>query len=281
MVFFQRVGNRCKGDLTVRIVDGACRVDRHGGVVARQLRVLLVHRCRFELEVELTFSQLHPIAILVLVDFRCLNVKFLFFICKDVCKLGNCRICGGVITEYLLNSGGIHCQLASAIVHDGNGHTVEGSVIRNAGDFVSGDNLGDVVLINAGFSEGDTSEGNGNRRSVGSALRRSLYHALAIAYDIRFSSPCRQRSTRGDSLQLEGKGIAAPPIAALQNLFSPERIIVGIRVYRNFLGFIGVGHRDFLGCTCRDLARAVIGNARLVVACGQILFRDGIVAAYG
>ena len=284
VVVVQRIGNRCKGDLTVRIVDGACRVDRHGGVVARQWRILLVHRCRFELEVELTFSQLHPIAILVLVDFRCLNVKFLFFICKDVCKLGNCRICGGVITEYLLNSGGIHCQLASAIVHDGNGHTVEGAVIRNAGDFVSGDNLGDVVLINAGFSEGDTSEGNGNRRSVGSALRRSLYHALAIAYDIRFSSPCRQRSTRGDSLQLEGKGIAAPPIAALQNLFSLERIrIIGvIRVYRNSLGFISVGHRNGRGLG-RDPAVAVINNALLGIAFGQLFFRlrDGIGAAYG
>ena len=278
MVFFQRVGNRCKGDLTVRIVDGACRVDRHGGVVARQWRVLLVHRCRFELEVELTFSQLHPIAILVLVDFRCLNVKFLFFICKDVCKLGNCRICGGVITEYLLNSGGIHCQLASAIVHDGNGHMVEGAVIRNAGNFVGGDNLGDVVLISAGFREGDTSEVKVDSRSVGASLTR--HRVLSIAYAIRFSSFFGQRGA-SDSLQLEGKGIAAPPIAALQNLFSPERIIVGIRVYRNFLGFIGVGHRDFLGCTCRDLARAVIGNARLVVACGQILFRDGIVAAYG
>ena len=281
MVFFQRVGNRCKGDLTVRIVDGACRVDWHGGVVARQWRVLLVHRCRFELEVELTFSQLHPIAILVLVDFRCLNVKFLFFICKGVGKRGNLRICGYVTAEYMLNSRLIHHQLASAIVHDGNGHMVEGAVIRNAGDFVGGDNLGDVVLISAGFSEGDTSEGNGNRRSGGSAFRRPLYHVFFIAYAIRFSSPCRQRSTRGDSLQLEGKGIAVPPIAALQNLFSPERIIVGIRVYRNSLGFIGVGHRDFFGCTCRDLARAVIGNARLVVACGQILFRDGIVAAYG
>ena len=279
-VFAQRVGNRCKGNLTVRIVDGACRVDRHGGVVARQWRVLLVHRCRFELEVELTFSQLHPIAILVLVDFRCLNVKFLFFICKDVCKLGNCRICGGVITEYLLNSGGIHCQLASAIIHDGNGHTVEGAVIRNAGDFVSGDNLGDVVLISAGFREGDTSEVKVDSRSVGASLTR--HRVLSIAYAIRFSSPCRQRSTRGDSLQLEGKGIAVPPIAALQNLFSPERIIgvVVIRVYRNFLRGIGVGHRNGRGLG-RDRARAVTSNARLGIACGQTFFRDGIGAAYG
>ena len=281
-VFAQRVGNRCKGNLTVRIVDGACRVDRHGGVVARQWRILLVHRCRFELEVELTFSQLHPIAILVLVDFRCLNVKFLFFICKGVGKRGNLRICGYVTAEYMLNSRLIHHQLASAIVHDGNGHMVEGAVIRNAGDFVGGDNLGDVVLISAGFREGDTSEGNGNRRSGGSAFRRPLYHVFFIAYVIRFSSPCRQRSTRGDSLQLEGKGIAVPPIAALQNLFSPERIIgvVVIRVYRNFLRGIGVGHRNGRGLG-RDRARAVTSNARLGIACGQTFFRDGIGAAYG
>ena len=280
-VFAQRVGNRCKGNLTVLAVDGACRVDRHGGVVARQWRVLLVHRCRFELEVELTFSQLHPIAILVLVDFRCLNGKFLFFICKGVGKRGNLRICGYVTAEYMLNNRLIHHQLAAAVVRDGNRHTVEGAVIRNAGDFLGGDNLGDVVLISAGFREGDTSEVKVDSRSVGVSLTR--HRVLSIAYVIRFNSPCRQRSTRGDSLQLEGKGIAVPPTAALQNLFSPERIIgvVVIRVYRNSLGFIGVGHLDFLGCTCRDLARAVIGNARLVVACGRILFRDSIVAAYG
>ena len=283
-VFAQRVGNRCKGNLTVRIVDGACRVDRHGGVVARQWRVLLVHRCRFELEVELTFSQLHPIAILVLVDFRCLNGKFLFFICKGVGKRGNLRICGYVTAEYMLNSRLIHHQLAAAVVRDGNRHAVEGAVIRNAGDFVGGDNLGDVVLISAGFREGDTSEGNGNRRSGGSAFRRPLYHVFFIAYVIRFSSPCRQRSTRGDSLQLEGKGIAVPPIAALQNLFSPERIIgvVVIRVYRNFLRGIGVGHRNGRGLG-RDPAVAVINNALLGIAFGQLFFRlrDGIGAAYG
>ena len=278
----QRVGDICKGDLTVLIIDGACRIARHGDAsAARQWIVFLVHRCRFELEVELTVSQLHWLIFAIPVELRCLNSEFLFLIFKGVGKRGNLRICGYVTVEYMLNSRLIHHQLASAIVHDGNGHMVEGSVIRNAGDFVGGDNLGDVVLISAGFSEGDTSEGNGNRRSGGSAFRRPLYHVFFIAYAIRFSSPCRQRSTRGDSLQLEGKGIAVPPIAALQNLFSPERIIVGIWVYRNSLGFIGVGHRDFLGCTCRDLARAVIGNARLVVACGQILFRDGIVAAYG
>ena len=277
----QRVGDICKGDLTVLIVDGACRIARHGDAsAARQWIVFLVHRCRFELEVELTVSQRHWLIFAIPVELRCLNSEFLFLIFKGVGKRGNLRICGYVTAEYMLNSRLIHHQLASAIVHDGNGHTVEGAVIRNAGDFVSGDNLGDVVLINAGFSEGDTSEGNGKRRSVGSAFRRPLYHVFFIAYAIRFNSPCRQRSTRGDSLQLEGKGIAVPPIAALQNLFSRERIIVGIRVYRNSLGFIGVGHRNGRGLG-RDLARAVIGNARLVVACGQILFRDGIVAAYG
>ena len=180
----------------------------------------------------------------------------------------------------MLNSRLIHHQLAAAVVRDGNGHTVEGAVIRNAGDFVSGDNLGDVVLISAGFREGDTSEVKVDSRSVGASLTR--HRVLSIAYAIRFSSFFGQRSTRGDSLQLEGKGIAVPPIAALQNLFSLERIrIIGvIRVYRNSLGFIGVGHRDFLGCTCRDRAGAVI-NALLGIAVGQTFFRDGIVAAYG
>ena len=182
----------------------------------------------------------------------------------------------------MLNSRLIHHQLAAAVVRDGNGHTVEGAVIRNAGDFIGGDNLGDVVLISAGFREGDTSEVKVDSRSVGVSLTRHL--VLSIAYAIRFSSIFGQRSTRGDSLQLEGKGIAVPPIAALQNLFSPERIIgvVVIRVYRNFLGFIGVGHRDFLGCTCRDRAGVVI-NALLGIAFGQLIFRlrDSIGAAYG
>ena len=285
VVVVQRIGDISKGDLTVRLVVGACRVARHGDAsVARQFPVLLVHRCRFELEVELTGSQLHWLIFAIPVELRCLNNEFLFLIFKGVGKRGSCRRGLLVIAEHLHHGGGFHRQLTIAIVRDIDSHLVEGAVIRNAGDFVGGDILGDVVLISAGFREGDTSEGNGNRRSVGNAFRRPLYHAHCIACAIRRSNlPVRQRSTRGDSLQLEGKGIAVPPIAALQNLFSPERIIgvVVIRVYRNFLGFIGVGHRDFLGCTCRDLARAVIGNARLVVACGQILFRDGIVAAYG
>ena len=289
MVFFQRVGDICKGNLTIRIVDGACRVvfrvARHrdvGGV--SQFLVLLVHLCGFELEVELIGSQLHGIIFAIPVDLRCLNSEFLGVILKGVGKRGSCRICGDVLTEYMLNSRLIHCQLASAIVHDGNGHTVEGAVIRNAGDFLGGDNLGDVVLISAGFREGDTSEGNGKRLSVGSAVRRPLYRALFIAYDIRFSSIFGQRSTRGDSLQLEGKGIAAPPSAALQNLFSLERIriIVVIRVYRNSLGFIDVGHRNGRGLG-RDRAGAVTSNALLGIAFGQTCFRlrDGIGAAYG
>ena len=279
----QRVGDICKGDLTVLIVDGACRIARHGGVVARQWRVLLVHRCRFELEVELTGSQLHWLIFAIPVELRCLNNEFLFLIFKGVGKRGSCRRGLLVIAEHLHHGGGFHRQLTIAIVRDIDSHLVEGAVIRNAGDFVGGDILGDVVLISAGFREGDTSEGNGNRRSVGSAFRRPLYHAHCIACAIRRSNlPVRQRSTRGDSLQLEGKGIAVPPIAAPQNLFSPERIIgvVVIRVYRNFLGFIGVGHRNGRGLG-RDRARAVTSNARLGIACGQTFFRDGIGAAYG
>ena len=278
----QRIGDISKGDLTVRIVVGACRVARHGDAsVARQFPVLLVHRCRFELEVELTGSQLHWLIFAIPVELRCLNNEFLFLIFKGVGKRGSCRRGLLVIAEHLHHGGGFHRQLTIAIVRDIDSHLVEGAVIRNAGDFVGGDILGDVVLISAGFREGDTSEGNGNRRSVGSAFRRPLYHAHCIACAIRRSNlPVRQRSTRGDSLQLEGKGIAVPPIAALQNLFSRERIIVGIRVYRNSLGFIGVGHRNGRGLG-RDRARAVTSNARLGIACGQTFFRDSIGAAYG
>ena len=280
VVLVQRVGDICKGDLTVRVVAGAFRIARHGGsgIVCLGGSVLI---SRFELEVELTGGQLHWLIVAIRVDLRCLNSEFLGVILKGVGKRGSCRICGDVITEYLLNSGGIHCQLASAIVHDGNGHTVEGAVIRNAGDFLGGDNLGDVVLISAGFSEGDTSEVKGNGRSVGGVFRLFQF-AHCIACAIRRSNlPFRQRSTRGDSLQLEGKGIVVPPSAALQNLFSPERITVVLRVYRNFLGFIGVGHRNGRGLG-RDRAGAVI-NALQFIAFGQLFFRlrDAIGAAYG
>ena len=285
VVVVQRIGDISKGDLTVRLVVGACRVARHGDAsVARQFPVLLVHRCRFELEVELTGSQLHWLIFAIPVELRCLNNEFLFLIFKGVGKRGSCRRGLLVIAEHLHHGGGFHRQLTIAIVRDIDSHLVEGAVIRNAGDFVGGDILGDVVLISAGFREGDTSEGNGNRRSVGSVFRRPLYHAHCIACAIRRSNlPVRQRSTRGDSLQLEGKGIAVPPIAALQNLFSPERIIgvVVIRVYRNFLRGIGVGHRNGRGLG-RDRAGAVI-NALLGIAFGQLFFRlrDSIGAAYG
>ena len=193
-------------------------------------------------------------------------------------KRGSCRRGLLVIAEHLHHGGGIHRQLTIAVVRDGNSHVVGGVVIRNAGDFIGGGNLGDVVLISAGFREGDTSEGNGNRRSGGASLTR--HRALSIAYAIRSSRLFRQRGTI-DSLQPEGKGIAGLPIAAIQNLFSLERITVVIRAYRNFLGVIGVGHRNFLGCTCRDRALAAISNARLSVAFGQLFFRDSIGAAYG
>ena len=278
VVVVQRIGDISKGDLTVRLVVGACRVARHGDAsVARQFPVLLVHRCRFELEVELTGSQLHWLIFAIPVELRCLNNEFLFLIFKGVGKRGSCRRGLLVIAEHLHHGGGFHRQLTIAIVRDIDSHLVEGAVIRNAGDFVGGDNLGDVVLISAGFREGDTSEVKVDSRSVGASLTR--HRVLSIAYAIRFSSFFGQRGA-SDSLQLEGKGIAVPPIAALQNLFSRERIIVGIRVYRNFLGCIGVGHRNGRGLG-RDRARAVTSNARLGIACGQTFFRDGIGAAYG
>ena len=108
----------------------------------------------------------------IFVDFRGLNIERLGVILKGVGKRGNLRIFifGCVITEYMLNNRGSHFQLAAAIVRDSNRHTVEGTVIRNAGDFIGGDILGDVVHIRAGFLEGDTSEVKGNLRSVGGAI---------------------------------------------------------------------------------------------------------------
>ena len=170
-----------------------------------------------------------------------------------------------------------HCQLAAAVVRDGNRHTVGGVVIRNTGDFTSGgDILGDVVHIRAGFIEGDTSEVKVGSRSVVASLTR--HYALGIAFA---SSRVGQRGTIGDSLQFEFEMIAFFPIAARQNLFALERVIgIGVRrVHGNRVGLVGVCHRDFLGCTCFDLAR-VVRIAR-GVACGRIFFRDGIGAACG
>ena len=168
-----------------------------------------------------------------------------------------------------------HCQLAAAVVRDGNRHTVGGAVIRNTGDFTfGGDILGDVVLISAGFGEGDTSEVKGNLRSVaGEAF--SIRH---ICLYICISHIISQRGTI-DSFQFEIEMIVSVPIAARQNLFALERVIGVIRVHGNRVGVIGVCHRDFLGCTCFDLARAV--RIARGVACARILFRDGIGAACG
>ena len=170
-----------------------------------------------------------------------------------------------------------HCQLAAAVVRDGNRHTVGGAVIRNTGDFTfGGDILGDVVHIRAGFIEGDTSEVKVGSRSVVASLTR--HYALGIAF---VTSLGGQRGAIGDSLQLEGKFIGCLPIAARQNLFALERVIGVIRVHGNRVGLVGVCHRDFLGCTCRDRAFAVTRNARLGIAGGQTFFRDGIGAARG
>ena len=171
-----------------------------------------------------------------------------------------------------------HCQLAAAVVRDGNGHMVGRAVIRNTCNLIliiGGDNLGNVVHILAGFRKGDTSEVKVESRSVVASLTR--HYALGIAF---VTNPGGQRGAIGDSLQLEGEFIVCLPSAALQNLFAIERVIGVIRGYLNLFGLIGVCHRDFFGCTCRDRARAAVCNATGIVG-GQIFFRDGIGAACG
>ena len=183
---------------------------------------------------------------------------------------------GGTIFR---NGATCHCQLAAAVVRDGNGHMVGRAVIRNTCNLIliiGGDNLGNVVLILAGFRKGDISEVKFDRRSFGGASL-ILHYALGIAVA---SSRVGQRGAIGDSLQLEGEFIVCLPSAALQNLFAIERVIGVIRGYLNLFGLIGVCHRDFFGCTCRDRARAAVCNATGIVG-GQIFFRDGIGAACG
>ena len=192
-----------------------------------------------------------------------------------VYKLGRLRFFGVAIFR---NGVICHLQLAAAVVRDGNRHTVGGAVIRNTGDFTfGGDILGDFVLISAGFGEGDTSEVKGNLSSGGEA--NSIPH---ICLYICISHIISQRGTI-DSLQFEAEFIAVLPIAARQNLYAAKRVIRirVIRVHGNRGGVIGVCHRDFLGCTCFDLA-CFVRKAR-GVACGQTIarFRDGIGAACG
>ena len=191
-----------------------------------------------------------------------------------VYKRGRLRFFGAAIFR---NGVICHLQLAAAVVRDGNRHTVGGVVIRNTGDFTfGGDILGDVVLISAGFGEGDTSEVKGNLRSVAG----ETFSILNLCLYICISHIISQRGTI-DSFQFEIEMIVSVPIAARQNLYALERVIAVIRFHGNRGGVIGVCHRDFFGCTCFDPARAVSGNACLGIACGQIFFRDGIGAACG
>ena len=283
LVIDLRVGDISKGNCTSRIVDGACHAvcstGRHGGSDIVCLRFSL-RVCGLEFEVELTVGQGHRHVVNIFVDFRGLNIERLGVILKVVGKRDTLRIfvcCA--ISEYMLNNRSFNFQLA-VVVRDGNLHTVEGAVIRNTFNFidVGGDILGDVVHILAGFGEGDISEVKGNLRSVG-GVRSSRQLVLCIVFAIFFPRRLGQRGASGDSLQYETKMIFAIPIAARQNLYALERVIGVIRFYLNLSRLIGVCHRDFLGCTCRDLALAV-RNVIGVVG-GQILFRDGIVAACG
>ena len=192
-----------------------------------------------------------------------------------VYKRGRLRFFGAAIFR---NGVICHLQLAAAVVRDGNGHMVGRAVIRNTCNLIliiGGDNLGNVVHILAGFRKGDTSEVKVESRSVVASLTR--HYALGIAF---VTNPGGQRGAIGDSLQLEGEFIVCLPSAALQNLFAIERVIGVIRGYLNLFGLIGVCHRDFFGCTCRDRARTAVCNATGIVG-GQIFFRDGIGAACG
>ena len=192
-----------------------------------------------------------------------------------VYKRGRLRFFGAAIFR---NGVICHLQLAAAVVRDGNRHTVGGAVIRNTGDFTfGGDILGDVVLISAGFIEGDTSEVKGGF-IVGVVSTRHI-PAVCIAFAIRFTLLFGQRGAIGDSLQFEAEFIVTSPSAARQNLYAAKRVIGVTRFHGNRIGVIGVCHRDFLGCTCFDLVRAV--RIARGVAFGQIFFRDGIGAACG
>ena len=174
-----------------------------------------------------------------------------------------------------------HCQLAAAVVRDGNGHMVGRAVIRNTCNLIliiGGDNLGNVVHILAGFRKGDLSEVKFDRRSFGGASL-ILHYALGIAFAIRFTLLFGQRGAIGDSLQFEAEFIVTSPSAARQNLYAAKRVIGVTRFHGNRIGVIGVCHRDFLGCTCFDLVRAV--RIARGVACARIFFRDGIGAACG
>ena len=152
---------------------------------------------------ELTVGQIHR-AVFIFVEFLGLNNKRLGGIFKDVGKRGSRRLCVCVSSIYLLNIGVLHFQLAAAIVLDSNGHTVEGAVIRNTGDFIGGDMLGDVVHIRAGFIEGDTSEVKFDRLFGGGALSTKQL-VRCIAFAIICLLPIGQRGTIGDSLQFEAK----------------------------------------------------------------------------
>ena len=172
-----------------------------------------------------------------------------------------------------------HCQLAAAVVRDGNGHMVGRAVIRNTCNLIliiGGDNLGNVVHILAGFRKGDLSEVKFDRRSFGGASL-ILHYALGIAF---VTSLGGQRGVIGDSLQFEFEMIVFFPIAARQNLCAAKRVIIVRRFYLNLFGLIGVCHRNFLGCTCFDLARAVVRNVT-GIAGRRGFFRDGIGAACG
>ena len=282
-VFFPRVGDRCKGNITIRIVDGARHaifcVVRQGDVgVVIQRFFVFVFRCGFEFELELTVGQGHRFAFRIFVEFLGLNNKRLGVIFKGVGKRDFLHIRGYVISTCFLNSSAFHFQLAAAIVLNSNGHTVERAVIRNTWNLIlviGGDNLGDVVHILAGFRKGDLSEVKFDRRSFGGASL-ILHYALGIAFAI---SRVRQRGAIGDSLQLEGKFIVCLPIAALQNLFAIERVIGVIRGYLNRIRLIGVCHRDFFGCTCRDRVLAIRNVTGIAGRRG--FFRDGIGAACG
>ena len=136
----QRVGDICKGNCAIRIVDGAChtvyRVVRHGGSGIVWLRFSQLV-CGFEFEVELTVGQIHRMVGNIFVDFLGLNIECLGFLLKGVGKRDTLRmfVCC-VITEYMHNNRGFHFQLAAAVVRDGNRHTVEGAVIRNTWNLI-------------------------------------------------------------------------------------------------------------------------------------------------
>ena len=136
-------------------VAGSVRGSGHRGImVGRQLVVVFIHLGFIQLKGKLAAGLRQGIAVFVHKLLNGLQHKGLILGGEGIGKGG--KLCRRFVRKVL--HGGSRGQVSLLVIGDGNGHTVDRTVVRDTDNAVGGDDLVDVIDVGAGLGVGDVTE---------------------------------------------------------------------------------------------------------------------------